>query len=105
MHLQVINQLKKHFFNQQIIGPGTISVHIRRGDKTKIGEMRYVPDSTYQSYVHALYTGNTDALNKTIFASTEDPTALQALISNMTSWTVHYTTVPRNNHAGRSVSC
>jgi hypothetical protein len=104
VHAQVVNQLRSHFLNQQAIGPGTISVHIRRGDKVRFKEMRFVNDSTYQSYALALYADNTDVLNTTVFANTEDPAALRFLIDNMAPWTVQYTTVSRNNHAGKSVS-
>jgi hypothetical protein len=66
--------------------------------------MRYVSDVTYKDYAQALYEDNMDVLNQTIFASTEDPTALQYFIDNMAPWMVHYTRVSRNNHGGRSVS-
>jgi hypothetical protein len=105
MLLQVVNHLKQQFFKQLSIGPGTISVHVRRGDKVRIGEMRRVDDSTYQNYARALYVANTDVLNQTVFASTEDPTALSSMVHGLANWTVQYTSVPRNNHAGRSVSC
>ncbi|WIA15626.1 hypothetical protein OEZ85_002253 [Tetradesmus obliquus] len=100
--LQVVNILRSHFFQEDVIGPGTVSIHIRRGDKTRIGEMRYVNESTYQSYAQALHAANTDVLNQTAFVSTEDPVALKILAGNMTSWTIQYTSVPRNNHDGKS---
>lgn len=96
--------MRQHFFKDQVIGPGTVSVHIRRGDKTRIGEMRFVSESTYQSYAQALHTANNDVLNQSAFVSTEDPMALKALAGNMTSWTIQYTSVPRNNHDSKAVS-
>ncbi|WIA43713.1 hypothetical protein OEZ86_010141 [Tetradesmus obliquus] len=100
--LQVVNTLRHNFFKDHVIGPGTVSVHIRRGDKTRIGEMKFVKESTYQNYAQALHTANTDVLNQSAFVSTEDPTALKILAENMTSWAIQYTSVPRNNHGGNS---
>uniref|UniRef100_A0A383VK11 Uncharacterized protein n=1 Tax=Tetradesmus obliquus TaxID=3088 RepID=A0A383VK11_TETOB len=100
--LQVVNILKQRFFKDLVISSGTVSIHIRRGDKIRIGEMKFVPDSTYQSYAQALHTSNLDVLNQSAFVSTEDPTALESLARNMTSWTIQYTSVPRNNHDGKA---
>lgn len=99
-HAQVIQEIKNKFFKDQTIAPGTVSVHIRRGNKAG-GEMSYVPDETFLKYIRALQAGNADVLKQAVFVSTEDPKALQAVQSNMTApWAVQFTTVPRNNHNG-----
>ncbi|WIA43703.1 hypothetical protein OEZ86_010133 [Tetradesmus obliquus] len=98
--LQVINHLKQLFFQGQSVAPGTLSVHIRRGDKAG-KEMQWVSDETFQALAWAMYDANKDVLNRTAFVSTEDPGALHTFTDNMKNWTVQYTTVPRNNHQGK----
>jgi hypothetical protein len=107
VRLQVIQGLKGRFFQGRDIAPGTVSVHIRRGDKAKKtgGEMAYVPDEVYQNLARALQSSNSDVLLPAVFVSTEGPTAVQSIKDNMTNWTVQFTTVPRNNHQGLPVSC
>jgi hypothetical protein len=96
--------MKQRYFDGQAIGAGTISVHIRRGDKVALGQMRHVTDETYQRYAQYLYAGSNNTLNQSMFLSTEDPAALSAMLSNMTTWKVQYTRIQRNNHNGKSVS-
>jgi hypothetical protein len=66
--------------------------------------MKHVPEETYQRYAQHLYSGSNNSLNQIVFVSTEDPTALSTLTSNMAPWTVQYTSVLRNNHGGKTVS-
>lgn len=105
--MQVLRDLKAHFFKGQSIQPGTISVHIRRGNKVSRqggGEMSYVTDAKYIKHAVALQSSSRVVLKQAVFVSTEDPSAVQALQQNMSGWQVQYTTVPRNNHQGQAVS-
>lgn len=104
--MQVVNDLKTRFFKDQSIKPGTISMHIRRGNKVNRhggGEMGFVQDSVYAQYAHALQSGNSDILKHALFVSTEDPDAVSYMQHNMTGWQVQYTSVPRNNHNFQAV--
>jgi hypothetical protein len=97
---QAVAQLKREFFRNSTIPPGTVSVHVRRGAKTAIGEMRAVPDLVYFQYAQALRNGDKQLLKQSVFVSTEDPTAVKWFDKNATGWQVLYTTVPRDNHHG-----
>lgn len=101
-----MSDLKTRFFKDQLIKPGTISMHIRRGNKVNRhggGEMGFVQDAVYAQYAHALQSGNSDMLRHALFVSTEDPDAVSYMQHNMTGWQVQYTSVPRNNHNFQAV--
>lgn len=104
--MQVVGDLKTRFFKDQSIKPGTISMHIRRGNKVNRhggGEMGFVQDATYAQYAQTMQSGNSDMLKPALFVSTEDPDAVSYMQHNMTGWQVQYTSVPRDNHKFKAV--
>lgn len=97
-------EMRRHrllIFPREKILKGTISCHIRRGDKWK--EFANTGDA---AYVHALKQLRVQAehrgieLNKEIFLSTEDPGAI-TYFENLKDWTTYYTIVPRKPDRNR----
>ena len=94
--LREIKHRKDILFSGQSISPGTISVHVRHGDKGS--EMSIVPDRKYVAAAEQMLGSRGYLpLRKTIFLSTEDP-ATVLHFREMTSWQVQYTNVTRSNH-------
>jgi hypothetical protein len=80
--------------------PGTISLHIRHGDKAV--EMALVPFQKYLEAAEKLATMQTLSLRKTVFVSTEDPDVIADLLANGThGWVGLYSDIPRLNIDGR----
>lgn len=72
MTLQEMKKRTELLFSGQSISPGTISVHVRHGDK--MTEMRLVPDNEYVSAAgHMQSSRSYLRLRRVIFLSTEDP--------------------------------
>ena len=94
--LQELHRRLRHVFSGQSITPGTISVHVRHGDKEI--EMRLMPDHDYVAAARQMYASKSyPRLRKSIFLSTEDP-ATVAHFDQLTDWQVQYTDVNRSNH-------
>jgi glycoprotein 6-alpha-L-fucosyltransferase/import inner membrane translocase subunit TIM50 len=79
---------------------GTISLHVRHGDKAV--EMALIPFAKYLEASEKLATMQTLSLSKTVFVSTEDPDVIAALQANGThGWVGLYSDIPRLNIDGR----
>ncbi|PNH04725.1 hypothetical protein TSOC_009049 [Tetrabaena socialis] len=79
------------------VPPGTIGVHVRRGDKER--ESKDITDAEYLSRVEALHAASAAAgapLQRTIFLSTEDTVTL-SVFKSWANWTVLHTDVPRHH--------
>ncbi|PNH10510.1 hypothetical protein TSOC_002750 [Tetrabaena socialis] len=93
--LRAIREHMKTVFQAGVIPPGTIGVHVRRGDKEK--ESYDITDDEYLPRVEALHAASTAAgvpLKRTIYLSTEDNVTL-AVFKSWDDWTVLHTDVPR----------
>ena len=92
--LEEIEARKRSNFHRHI-RQGTISCHIRHGDKWM--EAAIVEDEYYMRAIEELWTlskSQRKQLRREIFLSTEDPSSID-YFSNNTSWTTLYTLVPR----------
>ncbi|KAG2450959.1 hypothetical protein HYH02_004231 [Chlamydomonas schloesseri] len=98
-----VREQRKRVFPPEIdvLPPGTIGVHVRRGDKSR--ESPDVDDAGYLRQVEALYAaagrgrggqGGGGGLTRTIFLSTED-SATAEFFQGLTNWTVLLTHVER----------
>ncbi|PNH10363.1 hypothetical protein TSOC_002909 [Tetrabaena socialis] len=93
--LRAIREHTAKIFQAGLIPPGTIGVHVRRGDKSK--ESSDITDAKYLFRVEALHAASAAAgapLQRTIFLSTEDTITL-AVFKSWPNWTVLHTDVPR----------
>lgn len=79
-------------FQGQPIEPGTISVHVRHGDKWK--ETQLQPDAAFLRSAEALVAHDSNVLGRRIFLSTEDPDTV-TFFAQLSNWTVQYTNVSR----------
>lgn len=102
---KTLAEMQRHvlqIFPREKVQKGTISCHIRRGDKWT--ETAMTEDATY---VHALEQLLVQAehqgvhLNREVFLSTEDPQAI-IYFENLKNWTTYYTVVPRKPDRNRS---
>ena len=75
------------------IEPGTISVHVRHGDKWK--ESKLASDETFLQKTEELLLRQPDVLKRKIFLSTEDPNTVK-FFANLSDWSVQYTNVTRD---------
>lgn len=92
--LSEIRKRKKLTFHQHI-QPGTISCHIRHGDKW--AETELTEDKSYVRALEELMSQAKEqnkSLKREVFLSTEDPLSV-AYFRNLTGWTTHFTHVPR----------
>lgn len=83
-------------FPGQSIQPGTISVHVRHGDKGT--EMQLVADQKYVEAAKEMH-GGVQRIQKRMFLSTEDP-ATVAYFKSLPDWSVQHTLVNRSSHDG-----
>ena len=94
--LQELKRRTKRLFSGHSISPGTISVHVRHGDKQV--EMRLIPNHEYVAAAEQMYMSKSHSrLYKRIFLSTEDP-ATVSHFNQLTDWHIQYTDVNRSNH-------
>lgn len=90
---------RERFFAQQRVLPGTVSVHVRHGDKGK--ENALVPDEAHFVAARHLISEAGGILSNRIFVSTEDPATIQYFTGPaLANFSVQYTTVTRDNHGG-----
>lgn len=75
------------------IEPGTISVHVRHGDKWK--ESKLAADETFLQKTEELLLRQPDVLRRKIFLSTEDPNTVK-FFAKLSDWSVQYTNVTRD---------
>lgn len=83
---------KSEVFQGQSIEPGTISVHVRHGEKWKEAQLQ--PDSEFLRNAEVLIAHQPDVLRRRIFLSTEDPNTV-SFFAQLSNWTVQYTNVSR----------
>ncbi|KAG0555792.1 hypothetical protein KC19_11G003200 [Ceratodon purpureus] len=81
-------------FQNETIEEGTLSVHVRRGDKGK--ESTLAPDEVYLATADAVVRDNPDSVKRSIFLSTEDASTVQ-FFSALSNWTVRWTNVRRQS--------
>lgn len=81
-------------FGGEDIEEGTVSMHVRHGDKWK--EMTLADDATYLKAVEELMAIDEQpkALKRNIFLSTEDAATVE-FFSNVKNWTTRWTNVSR----------
>jgi hypothetical protein len=77
---------------------GTVSVHIRHGDKKK--EMALVPTSRYLLAADELVKRNPFGYRDIGFLSTEDPSAVEEVMQHNSSFRYYWWDVPRDNSNG-----
>ena len=92
---------KQQVYGRSTVPKGSISVHIRRGDKWR--ESANTDDAVYARAAEALYEAGaqTFGLTRNIFLSTEDPAAV-AYFRRLQGWNVSFTHVPRKPDAHKS---
>lgn len=95
--LRTLNELDRRreaVFQGQRIKPGTISVHVRHGDKWK--ESKLEDDATFLRAAEALLMHDIGPiLQRRIFLSTEDPHTVH-FFTQLSNWRVQYTNVTRD---------
>ncbi|KAG0563996.1 hypothetical protein KC19_8G074500 [Ceratodon purpureus] len=102
--LRELDRRRGVIFQGQAIEPGTISVHVRHGDKWKEGKLEN--DTTFFRTAEALLNLNvpgTSGLQRKIYLSTEDPETVR-FFSSQRDWTVVYTNVSRDAYKDPTVS-
>ena len=77
---------------------GTVSAHIRHGDKGK--EMVLQPFSKFLAAAEALVKLNPFSLRRAIFLTTEDGGCVAEAAGNQQGWTALYSDIPRHNSNG-----
>jgi hypothetical protein len=95
---------KRRVFAGQSIPPGTISVHVRHGDKWMESSM--IKDEVYLARAQELMgmgeRGRADSNpRRRLFLSTEDPATVK-FFSGQPDWLVQYTKVPRKPEAAKN---
>lgn len=87
-----LDRRRESVFRGQRIEPGTISVHVRHGDKWK--ENKLEDDSTFFRKAEALVAAQQQVLQRRVFLSTEDHQTVR-FFGQQRNWTVQYTEVKR----------
>jgi hypothetical protein len=90
--LRELNSRRRLLFPNKVIDPGTISIHVRHGDKWK--EITLVADEVYLRLAKELLEKFPDIATRNIFFSTEDPNSVQ-FFAKVTNWKVSWTNVSR----------
>jgi hypothetical protein len=90
--LRELDSRRQLLFRNKPIDPGTISIHIRHGDKWK--ESTLVADEVYLRLAEELLEKFPDIATRNIFLSTEDPNSVQ-FFAKVTNWNVSWTNVSR----------
>lgn len=93
--LEYMNVQRMKVFPKDVIDKGTISCHIRRGDKWT--ETTVTEDAAYMKVIEdllAVADVKNLGLKREIFLSTEDPEAVN-YFQTLEGWSVHFTNVPR----------
>ncbi|KAG0576738.1 hypothetical protein KC19_5G104100 [Ceratodon purpureus] len=98
--LRELDRRRKAVFGGRRIEPGTVSVHVRHGDKWK--ENALADDATFLRSAEAMVKRDPEGLKHRIFLSTEDPKTVR-WFSNLSDWTVEYTNVSRDAYKDRTV--
>lgn len=83
---------RREIFQNGIIEEGTLSVHVRHGDKGR--ESTLATDEAYLATADAVVRENPDSVTRSIFLSTEDATTVE-FFSGLSNWTVRWTNVDR----------
>ena len=78
--------------------PGSVSFHIRHGDKGK--EMVLKPFAAFLDAAEDLTKLNPLFLRRSFFLSTEDPEAIEQAKANTKGWAALYSDIPRHNSNG-----
>lgn len=91
--LQELENRKVQIFRNMSIEEGTVSVHVRHGDKGK--EAPLADDEVYLARAEELVRDHPE-LERTIFLSTEDAKTVE-FFSRIRNWTALWTDVPRQN--------
>lgn len=97
--LQELANVRQRSFGQKI-QRGTISIHVRHGDKHK-DNVPPVPDSIYRAIAEDLIESSAGDLQPKYFLSTEDPDTVD-FFQRTAGLSVQYVHMQRNNHAGGS---
>ena len=97
--LEELAIVRQRSFGQQI-ARGTISIHVRHGDKHK-DNVPPVPDGVYRAIAEDLVKSSSEDLEPKYFLSTEDPDTVD-YFKRTTGRSVQYVQLQRNNHAGGS---
>lgn len=98
--LRELGRRRKLVFDNRAIQPGTVSVHIRHGDKWK--EDKLADDASFLRSMEALMKRNRRGLKRRIFLSTDDPISVK-FFAGLSNWTVEYTNVSRDAYMDRTV--
>lgn len=86
--------LRHLMYPEFTVPPGTVSVHVRHGDKGS--EMRLLPDDVYQDKVQELMAMFPNQFPGKVFLSTEDPQTVEHFSSS--SLNVSHVFMKRSNH-------
>jgi len=87
-----LDSRRRLFFPNKAIDPGTISIHIRHGDKWK--ESTLVADEDHLRLAEELLEKFPDIAKRNIFLSTADPNSVQ-FFAKLTNWNVSWTNLSR----------
>lgn len=85
---------RREIFQNGRIEEGTLSVHVRHGDK--IRESALAPDEVYLATAEAVVRENPGSVKRSMFLSTEDAGTVQ-FFSGLSNWTVQWTRVRRQS--------
>ena len=85
-------------FNKTGLPPGTVTVHVRHGDKSK--ETRTAPDEFYFKAANDTLRQYPGVVKPSVYIMTEDPASIEFFATHASSWEVMYTDIPRDNHGG-----
>ena len=97
--LQELVNVRQQSFGQQI-ERGTVSIHVRHGDKHK-DNVPPVPDHVYRAVAEDLIESSSGVLQPKFFLSTEDPDTVE-YFRRTAGKSVQYVRLQRNNHDGGS---
>ena len=97
--LSELAMMRPKYFNEDI-GRGTISIHVRHGDKHR-DNVPPMPNEKYHAVASQLLATSGGSLQPKYFVSTEDPDTI-LYFEHVAGRQVQYTKVRRDNHAGGS---
>lgn len=97
--LKVLQRRRVEIFQNGSIANGTLSVHVRRGDKWK--ESTLADDDAYLRAAEWMVRDHADSVQRSIFLSTEDADTVR-FFAGVRNWTVRWTSVRRQRSGFQS---